>query len=174
MKKCSLGNASDFKHGLNSQQRAVTINPAPISNDGRSPSLAGLTKLEDMAKEFALAYFISTSTMSLLALFYLVIPTIAHCATTFEHQCLAFTPEHIVLNATRRMVEYIPKNTTLAFPNNDATCNRAKQAVSTNLCRIALSIQTSSESSIVFEAWFPERWSGRFLATGNGGIDGCE
>ena len=112
--------------------------------------------------------------MSLPALLYLAIPTIALCATTFEQQCLAFTPEHIVPNATRRTVEYVPKNTTLAFPNNDATCNRAKQVVSTNLCRIALSIQTSSESNIVFEAWLPEHWSGRFLATGNGGIDGCE
>jgi hypothetical protein len=152
----------------------VTINPAPTSSDGRSPFLTGRTRLEDMAKEFALAYFIPTSKMSIIALLYLVIPIIAHCATTFEHQCLAFTPEQIVPNATRRTVEHVPKNTTLAFPKNDATCNRAKQVVSSNLCRIALSIQTSSESSIVFEAWLPERWSGRFLATGNGGIDGCE
>jgi hypothetical protein len=42
-----------------------------------------------------------------------------------------------------------------------------------DLCRIALSIPTSNRSSITFEAWLPRNWTGRFLGTGNGGIDGC-
>jgi hypothetical protein len=42
-----------------------------------------------------------------------------------------------------------------------------------DLCRVALNISTSGRSGVVFEGWLPEGWSGRFLATGNGGIDGC-
>lgn len=45
--------------------------------------------------------------------------------------------------------------------------------VAVDLCRVALSISTSNRSGITFEIWLPAKWSGRFLATGNGGIDGC-
>ena len=108
-------------------------------------------------------------TSSLLLL--LSAPAIASSA--FEEKCLAFKPEEVVPGATRNVLEYVAANTTLAFPDNAASCNRGKQVVAVNLCRIALAIQTTRESSIVFEAWLPETWSGRFLATGNGGIDGC-
>jgi feruloyl esterase len=98
----------------------------------------------------------------------------AAAASTFEKRCLAFQPEQIIVNATRNILQHVTAGTNLTFPDNDATCNRGAQAISTNTCRIALSIPTSNQSSINFEAWLPERWSGRFLATGNGGIDGCE
>jgi feruloyl esterase len=94
--------------------------------------------------------------------------------TSFEDKCLSFRPEKYVEGATRNVLQFVTTGTTLTFPDNDATCNRASQAVSTDLCRIALSISTSKTSNISFEAWFPEDWSGRFLATGNGGIDGCK
>ncbi|KAH7414181.1 feruloyl esterase B precursor [Phaeosphaeria sp. MPI-PUGE-AT-0046c] len=92
---------------------------------------------------------------------------------TFEQQCLAFHPEQIITSATRSFVEFVPANKTLQFPDNDSTCNRKSQTVAVDLCRIAMSITTSEQSNIIFEAWLPEDWSGRFLATGNGGIDGC-
>jgi feruloyl esterase len=95
-------------------------------------------------------------------------------SSSFEQQCLDFQPERIVAGATLKALQHLSTNTTLLLPNNDATCNRAKQAVATNTCRIVLSIKTSEQSSIVFEAWLPEIWTGRFLASGNGGIDGCE
>lgn len=91
----------------------------------------------------------------------------------FEQRCLAFEPEKIVPQATRNVLAYVAANTTLSFPDNDASCNRAKQLATSSVCRIALLIQTSPRSNITFEAWLPENWSGRFLATGNGGIDGC-
>ena len=106
-----------------------------------------------------------------LSLLLLSAPVIASSA--FEEKCLAFKPEEIVPGSTRNVLEYVAANTTLTFPDNAASCNRGKQAVAANLCRIALTIQTTGESSIIFEAWLPETWSGRFLATGNGGIDGC-
>lgn len=92
---------------------------------------------------------------------------------TFEKKCLAFKPEKFVPGATRNVLEYVAANTTLIFPNNVAACNRGSQAVTASVCRVALSIKTSDQSNITFEAWLPEKWSGRFLATGNGGIDGC-
>jgi feruloyl esterase len=98
----------------------------------------------------------------------------AEASSSFEQQCLNFRAEQIVTGATLNALQYLSTNTTLLLPNNDATCNRAKQAVSTNTCRIVLSIKTSEQSSIIFEAWLPETWTGRFLASGNGGIDGCE
>ncbi|KAI8936165.1 hypothetical protein NX059_006599 [Plenodomus lindquistii] len=109
---------------------------------------------------------------AVLVLLPLVWPT-ASASKTFETKCLNFKPEKYVDGATRNVREYVRAGTTLSFPDNDATCNRGSQAVSSNLCRIALSINTTRTSSITFEAWFPENWSGRFLATGNGGIDGC-
>jgi feruloyl esterase len=81
--------------------------------------------------------------------------------------------EKYVPGATRNVLQYVAAGTTLSFPDNVASCSRETQAVAANICRLALSIKTSTKSNITFEAWLPEDWSGRFLATGNGGIDGC-
>ncbi|KAJ4986880.1 feruloyl esterase B [Stagonosporopsis vannaccii] len=94
-------------------------------------------------------------------------------SSDFEQKCLAFEPERFVPGATRNVVEYVAANTTLVLSDNIAACNRESQVVAKSLCRVALSIKTSNQSEISFEAWLPETWSGRFLATGNGGIDGC-
>jgi hypothetical protein len=91
----------------------------------------------------------------------------------FQQSCLSFTPELYVENSTRQVLEYVPAGTNLTFPYNDPTCDRPNQVVSADLCRVALSIPTSTRSSITFEIWLPAIWSGRFLATGNGGLDGC-
>jgi hypothetical protein len=95
-------------------------------------------------------------------------------ADTFETRCLSFKPESYVFNSTRTQLQYVRAGTNLTFPGNDETCARASQVVSVDLCRVALSIPTSGRSSITFEMWLPKDWSGRFLATGNGGIDGCK
>ncbi|KAL5316270.1 hypothetical protein ACEPPN_015315 [Leptodophora sp. 'Broadleaf-Isolate-01'] len=94
-------------------------------------------------------------------------------AQTFEAKCLAFRPENYITNSSRTVLEYVASGSTLALTDNVASCGRTSQAVATNLCRVGLSIPTSTKSSISFELWLPETWSGRFLGTGNGGIDGC-
>lgn len=116
--------------------------------------------------------FATSLTVPLFALSFQTAVTVA--ASSFETKCLAFRPEAYVEWSTRNVLQFVAAGTTLTFPDNDATCNRASQAVSVDLCRIALSINTTETSRITFEAWFPENWSGRFLATGNGGIDGCQ
>lgn len=112
--------------------------------------------------------FVALISLSLLLLF---VP--ATESSTFEKKCLAFKPENFVPGATRNVLEYVAANATLKFPDNIASCNRPSQAVTANICRIALSIKTSDQSHISFEAWLPDTWTGRFLATGNGGLDGC-
>ncbi|OCK84761.1 tannase and feruloyl esterase [Lepidopterella palustris CBS 459.81] len=98
---------------------------------------------------------------------------VALAASNFKTTCLEFQPENFIYNSTLRLLEYVTSGTNLTFPGNDASCARSSQVVSTELCRIALSIPTSNRSSIVFELWLPQQWTGQFLATGNGGIDGC-
>lgn len=92
----------------------------------------------------------------------------------FQQRCLSFQPETHISNSTRTVREFVTAGTNLSFPDNDATCIRASQLVSADMCRIALSIPTSERSSITYEMWLPRTWSGRFLATGNGGVDGCK
>ena len=110
----------------------------------------------------------------LVPLLFSALPQLVAASATFEEKCLSFRPETYIEGATRNVLEFVNAGTTVKFPDNDATCNRASQAVSTDLCRIGLSIKTSGTSNVTFEAWLPEDWSGRFLATGNGGIDGCK
>ncbi|KAF2185902.1 ferulic acid esterase [Zopfia rhizophila CBS 207.26] len=93
----------------------------------------------------------------------------------FKQKCLAFKPDTLTQSSILQILEHIPANTSLAFPGNDESCNRASQLISSEACRVALTIPTSNRSGIVFELFLPtpEEWTGRFLGTGNGGIDGC-
>ncbi|EMD58812.1 hypothetical protein COCSADRAFT_203908 [Bipolaris sorokiniana ND90Pr] len=91
----------------------------------------------------------------------------------FHERCRSFDPTYYVENSTLNVREFVAAGSNLTFPDNVASCGRASQVVSVDLCRVALEIRTSSTSRITFEMWFPEEWSGRFLATGNGGLDGC-
>jgi feruloyl esterase len=94
---------------------------------------------------------------------------------TFHRQCESFQPEKLIFNSTRTRLEHLPGSTILQLDDNVGSCNRPSQNVTVEACRIALQIPTSSRSSISFELWLPSQWSGkRFLATGNGGVDGCE
>lgn len=99
--------------------------------------------------------------------------SIEYHGSDFRTLCSAFSPTTYVPNATVTAHEFVAAGTTLQFPSNDASCGRPNQTVSVDVCRVALEIRTSSRSGVVFEGWLPARWTGRLLATGNGGIDGC-
>ncbi|KAH7192857.1 Tannase/feruloyl esterase [Fusarium flagelliforme] len=92
----------------------------------------------------------------------------------FRDSCLDLKPASLIRNSTLTRQEFISANTTLDLSDNVPACNRRSQLISVDLCRIALQIPTSSRSSISFELWLPRDWEAeRFLATGNGGVDGC-
>ncbi|KAI0022241.1 tannase and feruloyl esterase [Xylariomycetidae sp. FL0641] len=91
----------------------------------------------------------------------------------FEEKCAAFKAPDLVSGSTLNELHFVAAGTNLTFPHNDPSCDRASQIVPVDLCRVALAVPTSKRSSIIFELWLPENWSGRTLATGNGGIDGC-
>ncbi|KAH8705459.1 Tannase/feruloyl esterase [Talaromyces proteolyticus] len=97
----------------------------------------------------------------------------AASTSDFQAKCLSLKPRQYIRNSTRTVLEYVPGGTNLTFPDNVASCSRPNQVVASDICRLALSIPTSHRSSITFEAWLPRDWTGRFLGTGNGGIDGC-
>jgi feruloyl esterase len=76
-----------------------------------------------------------------------------------------------VLNATHFM-----NGASIALPDIVPSClsGSGKSANATaDLCRIVLNVTTSASSTDRIEAWLPDSWNGRFLATGNGGIGGC-
>lgn len=118
----------------------------------------------------------SLSAIGLALLGPIVAATGVNSSLPFPELCRQFTPEVKLVNATRTVLEYVAAGSTVTFPGNDDTCARSSQEAPVNLCRVALEIATSARSAITMEMWFPEpaQWTGRFLATGNGGIDGCE
>ena len=115
-----------------------------------------------------MALIVATTTLLLSCMV-----SIVHAAYSFQEKCSHFKPEARFYNCTRHLVAYVAAGTNLTLWDNDPSCNRTSQAVAVNLCRVALSIRTSDRSNTSMELWLPEDWSGRFLATGNGGIDGC-
>ncbi|KAI6312058.1 hypothetical protein MCOR29_008141 [Pyricularia oryzae] len=98
----------------------------------------------------------------------------AATASDFSAKCQSFQPERLVKNSTRTRLEYVASGTTIQLDDNVPSCGRTSQVVDANICRVALQIPTSNRSSLSFELWLPERWDEkRYVATGNGGVDGC-
>ncbi|KAE9405371.1 ferulic acid esterase [Gymnopus androsaceus JB14] len=97
-------------------------------------------------------------------------------AFDFDSACNSIASEAAsIANATIFFAEYVPAGTNLTFPDQDPTClsTSVSQVVLTDMCRVALNVSTSDRSGITMEAWLPRNWTGRFLSTGNGGLDGC-
>ncbi|KAF7363682.1 Carboxylic ester hydrolase [Mycena sanguinolenta] len=85
-------------------------------------------------------------------------------------KCLALKSSLNLENTTILDVEYVLGRTTV---NTPGACLGDKQHVSSPLCRVQFSTQTSPTSAIRAEAWLPDEWYGRFLGIGNAGLDGC-
>lgn len=50
----------------------------------------------------------------------------------------------------------------------------ASSSISTiQFCQVALNVTISDKSQFFMEAWLPSNYTGRFLSTGNGGLNGC-
>ncbi|KAK3897684.1 Tannase/feruloyl esterase [Staphylotrichum tortipilum] len=97
------------------------------------------------------------------------LPTIGN----FPHQCEKLVSKLKIENATVWFSNYVAAGTNVSFPDLDPTCAHAPITLSVDFCRVALYVATSKRSGISMEAWLPNNWSGRFLSTGNGGLNGC-
>ncbi|UJO25326.1 putative feruloyl esterase B-2 [Fulvia fulva] len=83
-----------------------------------------------------------------------------------------FQRENVTVNFSR----YIAAGTNVSLDQSTPelrSCTRPSQVVPVDLCRVAMYVSTSSRSGITLEAWLPTNWTGRFLSTGNGGLNGC-
>ncbi|KAJ5213529.1 hypothetical protein N7449_000698 [Penicillium cf. viridicatum] len=79
----------------------------------------------------------------------------------------------LTLGSAVNLVDHVAGGKTVSLPDNDPTCAQTSQAVSADVCRVAMTVTTSDASQITLEAWFPRDYSGRFVGVGNGGLGGC-
>jgi feruloyl esterase len=91
----------------------------------------------------------------------------------FQDKCAQFSNKVNLPHVQVNLAEYIQGGTNVSLPDNPLSCDASYQAVSVDLCRVAMAVNTSSSSQITLEAWFPREYTGRFLSTGNGGLSGC-
>ncbi|KAJ3986743.1 putative feruloyl esterase [Lentinula detonsa] len=91
----------------------------------------------------------------------------------FDANCSRFASEVNIPGVKLHFTQYVPGGTNLSFPENHPTCGIPYQTVSSDICRLAMTVPTSESSEISLEAWFPVNYSGRFLSTANRGFSGC-
>lgn len=100
--------------------------------------------------------------------------SVARASQSFEERCTDFRDSiNSLPNVQATIVEYVAGSQNVSLPDNDPSCNQSSQFVTADICRAAMVVKTSNSSQIVMEAWFPRNYTGRFLATGNGGFGGC-
>ncbi|KAK7718549.1 Feruloyl esterase [Diaporthe eres] len=98
--------------------------------------------------------------------------------STFEESCSAFASEADIPNVKVHFSQYLPVGYNLSIPDFPQSCIEAQgsspnQIIRSEVCRVAMLVNTSSGSSMTLEAWLPSNWTGRFLSGGNGGLSGC-
>ncbi|KAM0351020.1 hypothetical protein ACHAPU_002798 [Fusarium lateritium] len=78
-------------------------------------------------------------------------------------------------NTTVASVSHHSLGDVIPLPNTVTSCGGPtfKANVTTDLCRVIVNVATSNSSSMRIEAWLPDDWNKRLLATGTGGIGGC-
>ncbi|CCT75812.1 related to feruloyl esterase B precursor [Fusarium fujikuroi IMI 58289] len=81
----------------------------------------------------------------------------------------------LIPNGTISSVQHHVAGDVIPLPNTVASCGgpNFKANITADLCRIVISVSTSDSSSVRIEAWLPDDWNKRLLATGTGGIGGC-
>ena len=92
----------------------------------------------------------------------------------FQSKCANFGDQIDIPNVKVNFAEYISGGTNASLADNPPSCGYLTQAVSADVCRVAMAVATSNSSEITLEAWFPREYKGRFLSVGNGGVSGCK
>ncbi|KAJ7249442.1 tannase and feruloyl esterase [Mycena rebaudengoi] len=87
-------------------------------------------------------------------------------------KCLALQQNLRLENTTILNVTYITAPTIVTTLGSCPGLLSAP-VTSAPLCRIQFVVNTTSTSAVRAEAWLPDTWFGRFMATGNGGLGGC-
>ncbi|KAF1926252.1 tannase and feruloyl esterase [Didymella exigua CBS 183.55] len=91
----------------------------------------------------------------------------------FNSTCASLASRLEVENGIVYFSEFVAAGTNLSLPDNNATCVQPYMLVTADICRVSLHISTTDHSGFNMEAWLPSNWTGRYLSTGNGGLNGC-
>ncbi|KAK4119270.1 tannase and feruloyl esterase [Parathielavia appendiculata] len=102
-----------------------------------------------------------------------LLSSLAAATQNAQQQCSKLAKKLDIDNATVWFTEYVSAGTNMSFPDAHPTCTQGAVTVGVDFCRVALYVATSNRSGISMEAWLPSNWTGRFLSTGNGGLNGC-
>ncbi|UQC87358.1 tannase and feruloyl esterase [Colletotrichum lupini] len=87
--------------------------------------------------------------------------------------CASLASRLSLPNTTIHETAFITAGTNISLPDNHPSCAIPFQISSVDICRVVFVTTTGPTSNISLEAWLPSEWSGRFLGTGNGGMNGC-
>ncbi|KAI1847852.1 hypothetical protein JX265_013918 [Neoarthrinium moseri] len=90
----------------------------------------------------------------------------------FESSCSDLSTASFSSEIKTLFANFVPAGTELLVPGLDPSCQNST-TVTVDLCRLSLNVTTSATSDVLMEVWLPRNWTGRFLSTGNGGINGC-
>lgn len=95
--------------------------------------------------------------------------------TQGPHACHSLSSSLQAPNTTVVFTEIHQNGTSFPLVDQVSSCSGPNELanITANLCRIVVNVSTSSSSGVQVEAWLPDSWNGRFLATGGGGIGGC-
>ena len=95
----------------------------------------------------------------------------SHCRSSVELLSAQLDASTVVNSAL-----YYPVGAEISIATKDPTCvpfDDLERISEFEFCRIQMTTESSSSSSFNTEIWLPSNWTGRFLVTGNGGIEGC-
>ncbi|KAI9362553.1 tannase and feruloyl esterase [Zopfochytrium polystomum] len=103
-----------------------------------------------------------------------MLPLVSLAAADAAAKCASLATTLKIANTTVWFTAVEPAGATITFPDSDPSCATPNEVASKALCRVAMFVATSPRSNISLEAWLPlDNWNGRFLSTGNGGLNGC-
>ncbi|KAF1954248.1 putative feruloyl esterase [Byssothecium circinans] len=103
----------------------------------------------------------------------------AYPSNSFQDKCAGLAKDiHLDYPFTVNIAQYLPPNATIDLhaEGRNLTCDSyypSTFSVEVGICRFNLKVETTNSSEIYVEVWLPEKWEGRVLSTGNGGLAGC-
>jgi feruloyl esterase len=99
----------------------------------------------------------------------------AGSSASFESRCQQFHKKIHLDNVHVHSSTYVPIGSNISMAYNPPICGEGFGSLISTIefCQVALNVTTSGKSQFFMEAWLPSNYTGRFLSTGNGGLNGC-